>query len=251
MLRRAVWGPAVVSGALAPLAWTGAWVLAGLLQPGYDIRRDYISGLAAMTAQNPALMIGGFILGGVGTVIFAVGLFRAIGRGNGTRFGPALMALVGVGIIAAGIFRTDCSEAATVCALRDQFGLTSWHSHVHDMLANGYVLFSLPPLLLSRRFRPGAARRRLQALSIAIGAVTVVFAALFHWHALAPWSGVLQRVFITAPFVWVEAAALHLWWTGARAAVPETRPARAAPAQPATAGIPVAARGSAAQGTHG
>ncbi|MBM3139512.1 MAG: hypothetical protein FJZ92_04685 [Chloroflexi bacterium] len=47
---------AMFSGACAPVVWTAAWLAASLAQPQYDVRRDYISGLAAVTARSPGIM---------------------------------------------------------------------------------------------------------------------------------------------------------------------------------------------------
>ena len=48
-------------GIAGPAAFTAAWVAASLRQPGYSASQVQLSGLAAMDARDPKIMMAGFI----------------------------------------------------------------------------------------------------------------------------------------------------------------------------------------------
>jgi hypothetical protein len=47
---------------LGPIAFTAAWLIAGLADDEYSVRQEDISALAALDAQHPWIMITGFLL---------------------------------------------------------------------------------------------------------------------------------------------------------------------------------------------
>jgi hypothetical membrane protein len=96
---RRVLGWLAVTG---PIAFTIAWIVAGVLQDGYSLRRDYISELAALDARHAWIMITGFLWLGVGTVALGIGLAGAL-VGRLARIGSILVVLAGIGIIVAGL----------------------------------------------------------------------------------------------------------------------------------------------------
>ncbi len=197
-------GVGALAGLAGPAAFTLAWVVASLCQPGRGFAEVQISGLAADDARDPWIMIGGFlVLGGCGigfgrTLSFVLG-----GRG---RAGPAPAAIQAAGAlaIAAGLLRRDHVLLTS--------GPQSWHNHAHDVLsAVVYVLLVTAPVLLAYRFR---AETRWRGLPVPLVASAVVSAALLVAFYSAPHESVdaiLQRIAVTLPLAAMAAVAARLF----------------------------------------
>lgn len=76
-----------------------------LTRDGFDISRHPISSLAL--GDNGWIQVANFIITGALALVAASGLRTALAGAKGGRFGPLLVGLYGVGIIVAGIFKTD------------------------------------------------------------------------------------------------------------------------------------------------
>jgi hypothetical membrane protein len=84
--------------------FTVAWVAGTLVQDGYSARREDVSALAARSADDAWIVIAGLVVTGALTAAFAPALHLAVGRGHGSRLGPALVALAGIGIAGLPVF---------------------------------------------------------------------------------------------------------------------------------------------------
>jgi hypothetical protein len=202
-------------GILGPLAFTGAWVAGSLRQAGHSMAEVQLSGLAAPDANDPGIMVAGFVVLGGCTVAFGSAVEEALG-GRG-RAGPAprLIRASGAAMVAAGLLRRDRM-------LLDPPGVAvaaaSWHNHLHDLASLvAYGASIAGPLLLARRFAgdPNWAplRRPLLASALATGAAM----ALFVSPAMAPWAGIVQRVMVTIPLAGMLAIASRLLGAGTEA----------------------------------
>lgn len=92
-------------GAVAGPLYVGVGAVEAILRPGYDIRRHPLSLLAngewgwvhgAMMMSTGALTVAG-----------ALGMRGALAPGRGATWGPRLVGLYGLGVLAAGLFRAD------------------------------------------------------------------------------------------------------------------------------------------------
>ena len=115
--------------AAGPVAFTVAWIVGGFAQEEYSVRREDVSALAALDAQNVWIMITGFVLLGVGTVALGVGLAGAL-TGRSAVIGAVLLVVAGAGVVIAGRARNDCSSELAACADKIDAGQVSWH-HSH------------------------------------------------------------------------------------------------------------------------
>lgn len=108
------------------------YVLVGLAQaltrPGFDLTRHEWSLLA--NGRFGWIQIANFVVCGAMTLAFAVGLRRALRPGRGATWGPRLVGLYGLGLIAAGVFRADPSLGFPV-GTPDGPGALSWHGMLH------------------------------------------------------------------------------------------------------------------------
>jgi hypothetical protein len=194
-------------GVAGPVAFTAAWVASTLRQTGYSVAEEHLSGLAAPDARDPEIMIGGFLVLGACTFVFASALEEALGGRGRAGLAPALMRVAGVGTVTAGLLRRD------QMLLHPPGGVTgqSWHNHAHD-LASGvlYAALLVAPLLLARRFRGDPQWQALRLPAIATTAGSAALLALFWSEALAQWGGVIQRVIATVPLTMMAALAVKL-----------------------------------------
>jgi Protein of unknown function (DUF998) len=179
-------------GIAGPVVFTAAWVASSLLQTGHPVTEVQLSGLAAMDARYPQIMMAGFAGLGVCSIALGAAVGRVTPPGSA---GPWLIASAGVATVAAGLFRRD-----HLLLTGPGFAGESWHNQVHDVVSGvAYLAMIATPLALGRDLRhdPDLAglRRPLQVLALA----SAVALALFASRAVDPWNGAVQRVAVTLP----------------------------------------------------
>jgi hypothetical protein len=179
-------------GIAGPAGFTAAWVAASLRQPGYSASQVQLSGLAAMDARDPQIMMAGFIGLGVCSVAFGSALGRVAAAGTA---GPWLIGTAGAAVVAAGLFRRD-----HMLLTGPGFGQESWHNQVHDLVSGvAYGAMIAVPLVLARRLRRDPEWGALSRPLLVIGLGSAVTLAVFASRAVDPWNPVIQRVAVSLP----------------------------------------------------
>ena len=198
--RRAA-GACAIAG---PVVFSAAWLAAWTAQETYSPRREDISALAALDAQQPWIMVAGFLALALGLMALGTGLLRTVAGGRAARVGALLILLAGLGILVAGIARNDCSSELEACKARIDAGAISWHHGLHDAVS-GLVFLTLvvAQLVLARAFRSDPSWRDLRAYSIVSGSLTLALLVLFIAGPIDGWNGLVQRVFLAVPLVWI------------------------------------------------
>lgn len=170
---------AVVTGVV------GFWTCASrgaAQQPGYDIRDDYLSSLAAVGADDPGW---GLLMFAFGVLAVAAGAWRAR---SGTLLASA------AALVVAGAARVECADGAAGCNAGALVGEPSVVGRVHSVSVLAYqVLLTVALLRLA-----WAARRSGQLLAAAgasLGALVPLVLALDPLP-LAP--GLSQRLWVVA-----------------------------------------------------
>lgn len=206
------------AGVAGPVAFTLGWLLGSLCQRGRSVVDAQISGLAAVDARDPWIMISGFVLLGTGAICFGPVLAAALGGRRAAGLGPALIQAAGALAIAAGLLRRDHVLLTA--------GPQSWHNHAHDVVsAVSYVLLVATPVVLARRLARDA---RWRALAAPLTVTAVISAGLLIAFYAAPyggWDGTLQRIAVSLPLAAIVAVAVRLAWLAG------TGPAGDAPAR--------------------
>lgn len=180
-----------VCGIAGPVLFTTAWAISSLRQTGHSPIEVQLSGLAAVDARDPQIMMAGFT--GLGTCSIAFGsALRRLGAG---RAGSWLVTSAGAATIAAGVFRRDHMLLAG-----PGFAGESWHNQAHDVVSGvAYAAMIAAPLVLARAFlsdpRWATISRPLQVLTLISAGALVLFAS----RAVEPWNGFVQRVAVTLP----------------------------------------------------
>ena len=193
-------------GVVGPVAFTAAWLQAARRQEGYEIRHEHISGLAARDATDPHVMTLGFLCLGASTMAFASMLERRLGPRPG--WGPALIGVAGLATVVAGTFRRD--RRSNVPLLGQAPG-QSPENDVHDAagvlvaVAGTGGLLALAPRLARDPSLAPLARPALAAAAASLG-----LSAWFLRDVVRPWNGVVQRVSVTVPLVFMVRLALRI-----------------------------------------
>ena len=179
---------ALACGIAGPAAFVGAWLLGGLLTPGYDPVEQAISQLAREDARTAPLMTAGFVAFGVLVPVYAAALGRAL-RSPGTRAAATTSGLATLAVAALPLSRAGGSP------------VDLWHAVA---AGTGYVAQAVSPLLGGRAL-PGRGARRA---SYAVGAAAGV--ALIASVLVPERTGLLQRTGLTLVDAWFAVVAVQL-----------------------------------------
>lgn len=179
-------------GLAGPLVFTAAWVAGSLRQTGHSVAEVQLSGLAAMDARDPQIMMAGFIGLGVCSVALGAALRRVPAAGSA---GPWLVQTAGLAAVAAGLFRRD-----HLLLTGPGWAGESWHNQVHDLVSGvAYAAMIVAPLVLAWRMRRDPGWRGLSpvlaVLALASAATLVVFAS----QAAGPGTATVQRAAVSLP----------------------------------------------------
>jgi hypothetical protein len=203
----------LVCGIVAGPLFTVAWIVEGATSVNYDPMRHPISSLSI--GDSGWMQIATFIITGVLTLAFAIGLWRVL-RPSGAVWGPRLVGLVGIGLMGAGLFVTDPLNGYPLGTPLIPTERTT-HGILHDLFGVPFFLgLPITGLVFARHF----ARRgqRGWAAYSAISGITM-FAVFFvarlslrpGFEDLAGLFGLFQRITVTIGWVWLTLLAIHMW----------------------------------------
>ncbi len=204
-----------ICGLLAGPAFIVGWVAGGLAQPDeYSFLDHAMSDLGAETAGSPWLFNQiGANLAGVLLLVFAIGLWRSLGRHRSARIGSVLVAVVGIASFFDGVFRLDCRQMDAGCDASD----ASWHGTAHGISSTfTFLAFALAPFVLARALKLSPRWHDLwrPTLAFAIGTIATLVVGGFIGEEFG------TRVGTTVWFAWIAVLAvrmLHLAYEEARA----------------------------------
>jgi hypothetical protein len=121
----------------APL-WAVVSLAQAATREGFDLTRHPLSMLS--NGSLGWLQITNFLVAGVLTVAGAAGLRRVLRGTPGGTWGPSLVRVSGIGMIAAGVFVMDPADGFPAGTPRGMTEPLSWHSYGH--MAAGSVAFT-------------------------------------------------------------------------------------------------------------
>ena len=200
-------------GAIAGPLFVIAFVVQGASRPDYNPLRHSISTLA-LGSEFGWIQILNFVVAGLLTLAFAVGVRRVLRPQKGSTWGPLLIGLYAVGLLGAGVFVTDPDAGyppGTPAKIQDP--------SLPGVLHNLSTGLGLPALLaacfvFARWF--GAQGERgwafYSAVSGSVFLITVVLASYGfpRTEGLGQVGGLFQRISVVCGWVWVPALAIYL-----------------------------------------
>jgi Protein of unknown function (DUF998) len=205
----------IVCGAIGPLLFILVFLIEGATRPGYSAWRNYVSSLSL--SDQGWLQIANFLVCGLLSLCFAVGLRQVLRSGRGSIWGPLLLGLFGLGLIVAGLFVTDPSLGYPPGTHGG--GPQTLHGTVHGLA--GLIVFSslaAASFVLARRFAGDPNWKGWAPYSIITGVLVVVFfiastvASVLDARGILPGAptGLLQRISIFAGWGWIALFAIRL-----------------------------------------
>jgi len=205
----------IIGGAIGPLLFMIVLLIEGATRPGYSAWHNYGSSLSL--GDQGWMQIANFLVCGLLTLGFAVGLRQVLQTGRGSVWGPILIGVFSVALIVAGLFVTDPSLGYPPGTHGS--GPQTLHGIIHGVA--GLITFSslaIASFVMARRFAGDPNWKGWAVYSIVTGVLVIVsFIAATAVSALdesgvLPGSptGLLQRIGIIAGWVWIALLAIRL-----------------------------------------
>lgn len=193
-------------GIASAALFVGASLVQALFRQGFDLTRHPISLL--ILGDLGWVQIANFVLSGLLAIAAADGMWRVLHPDRGGTWGPLLIGLYGVGLIAAGVFAPDPAFGFPPGTPEGVAAVMSRHSMLH-----GVAFFvSLPSLIaacfvFARRFF--ALRRRGWAgYCIATGAAAPIFIVLSSMNTAGPGAPLFIMAIVNS--VWLALVSMRL-----------------------------------------
>ena len=203
----------IACGVIGPLLLILIMLIEGATRPGYDAWR--MAGSALSLSDQGWMQIANFIVSGLLILGFAVGVRQTLRSGRGATWGPILLAIVGIGLIVAGVFVTDPAYGYPPGTPPGPAVHTTLHGSIHFFIG-GVAFFSCLPascFVLARRFAGDPQWKGWAASSVAAGVLMLAFFVAYAAVAAkvqgGP-AGFLERVSIGIGVVWMALFALRL-----------------------------------------
>lgn len=205
----------IAGGVVGPLLFIIVFLIEGATRPGYSAWHNYVSSLS--TSDQGWEQIVNFLVCGLLSLGFAVGLRKVLRTGRGAVWGPVLFGIFGLALVIAGIFVTDGSLGYPPGSTTN--GPQTLHGTIHGVA--GLVTFVSLPLacfVMARRFADNPHWKGWALVSTLVGiAIIALFVAFTAVSALdengvlpnSP-TGFLQRIAIILGWIWMALLALRL-----------------------------------------
>jgi hypothetical membrane protein len=197
--------------ARAALTWTvvliGVYVvldiLAQLLPPHYNPISQAESDLAV--GPYGYIMTINFVVRGLLSIGFLLGLTTATGIGSRSRMGIALLGIWAVGAVLLAVFPTDIGTTES-----------TRHGELHLLIALiAFVAAAVGVVLLSRHYREEERLREFATPANLLAALTILSFVAFAFATPVPFLlqhayGLLERIFIGSVLLWMLAVSIFL-----------------------------------------
>jgi hypothetical membrane protein len=192
-------------GVIATLVFTTLTLVFGALYPGYDHASQQISELGARGAPNALGMnVLGFGLTGLLTIGFAYSLQQAFSPFASRQWGPALIGIGGLSLLAVSVFSCDAGcELGSARAAR--------HSITAGLTISSMILAQF---LFASTFRSTSEWRRFAGYSrlSALTSIGLAFAfGLAYFGEFDQWIGISERVLVGIGLLWMSVVGIQLF----------------------------------------
>ena len=199
-------------GVIAGPLFVIAFLIEGATRADYDPLRHPVSSLAL--GESGWMQVANFIVTGLLTLAFAIGLRLALWPLRGSTWGPLLVGVWAIGLLGAGIFVTD-PVSGYPPGTSDRLSGHSWHGALHDLFSlAAFVALSAACFVLGRRFaargeRGWAIYSVLSGLAFSV-AFVLSSAGFGQAESLVDLAGLFQRIAAIVGFGWLTLLAVHL-----------------------------------------
>lgn len=197
-----------LAGIVAPILYVGLVLILGLLEPGYNHLTDMMSVLGGVAGLRGMVFNTGLVVISVLVGLFTLGFHRNLNQGAGSQVGPGLLFLSSLGMLGLAYF--SCSQNCANVAAQDLSGI------VHIIIAGVTGLsLGMAPLFFLRRMKEDSRWQKYYQFTLLIAILANIAGALL-WYAffttrLPAIDGLLQRLTIIFPCIWMFTMAYQLW----------------------------------------
>lgn len=195
-------------GVLAGPLYVGVVLAQAIFRPGFDLARDDASLLS--NGSLGWIQIANFAITGLMVVACALGMQRTLAGGRGV-WGARLLAVYGLGLIAAGIFVADPMNGFPAGAPAGRPSTISVHGMLHIVAAGvGFSCFVAACFVFARKFAVEH-RRDWMVFSLVTG---LVFLAAFAGVASGSSSPIVVAAFWAAlvlAWAWIGSVSVRLY----------------------------------------
>lgn len=199
-------------GVIAGPLFTFMWLIESLTRPGYNLLRHPVSSLAL--GPFGWMQVANFIVGGMLTLAFAVGLRRVL-QPRGAAWGALLIAVWGIGLLGAGVFLTDPVSGYPPGTPAKLAEYSNPAAMLHDMISLVAFLTMVVNCALFTRWFIKWGNPRWAIYSAVTG--IIFFAVMFLASAgfaqtpgLVDFAGLYQRIAVTTGWTWITLLAVRL-----------------------------------------
>jgi len=198
-LTRTLLGAGIVAGPL----FVGVAAVQALTRTGFDLRRHPLSLLSL--GEYGWIQVTNFIVAGVFSLLFAVGVARCLSTGPGSTWAPRLLALFGAGLVIGGIFTADPALGFPPGAPAGYPVRLSVHGMIHAFAPPlAFLSIIAACLIIARRFAAEGVRRT--------AVLTRVIAVACFVLGIPVGPGFSVRLFLAVAlaFAWIAGYAIYL-----------------------------------------
>ena len=201
----------LLCGAIAGPLFVAAFLIEGATRASYDPLRHPVSSLAF--GDSGWTQRTNFLITGLLTLAFAVGLRRALRTLGGSTWGPLLVGAYAIGLLGAGIFVADPMNGYPP-GTPDKRLIYSVHGVLHDLFST-LVFLGLPVACFvfgrwfAARGERGWAIYSAVTAVVFLGAFILSSAGFAQAEGLVDLAGLFQRVTLIAGLGWLTLLAVR------------------------------------------
>jgi hypothetical membrane protein len=174
-----------------------------LTRDGFDLRRHPISLLSV--GEHGWIQVTNFIVAGLLSIVFGMGVARALTDGPGSRWAPRFFTLFGVGLVIGGMFRADPALGFPAGAPEGYPEHITTHGMIHAIAPPlSFLSLIAACLVIARRFSTEGLRRAALLTRI-VAAVCFVLSV-----PIGPGFSIRLFIAVALAFAWVAAYAVYL-----------------------------------------
>ena len=201
----------LTGGAIAGPLFVVTFLIEGITRLNYNPFRHPVSSLAL--GEYGWVQSANFIVAGLLTLAFAIGLRLALRPQKVSTWGSLLIAIWGIGLLGAGVFVTDPVSGyppGTAAFIQN----ATAHGALHDQLSLlGFIALVAACFVFASRFyargeRGWAIYSVLTGILFAAG-IVLASAAFSQNESLVAFGGLLQRSAVIVGFTWQTLLAVH------------------------------------------
>ncbi|MFW9833596.1 MAG: DUF998 domain-containing protein [Candidatus Thorarchaeota archaeon] len=197
-----------VAGVIAPIVYASIVFGLGSLEPGYNHFTDMMSILGGVEGIRGFLFNIGVIVTGLMVMIFAVGLHSTLNDGQGSRVGPGMLFIGGIGLASGGIFH--CDEGCANFLAMTPIGVMHLVSAAIGGMFTALSLFVLYFRMKQDSYWKVYGWFTLVMALLGNGAGILLWIS-YPTDSLIEYQGLIQRLGIIFPLLWIGVVALLLF----------------------------------------